>query len=57
MTDPSHYRRLEALMHAAPIIELTGCRATISEGRAEMTIPVARNLMHGAACISASKRR
>jgi len=41
-------------MHAAPIIKLTGCRAAISEGRAEMTIPVARKLMHGAGAVHGS---
>lgn len=51
MTTPDHYRKLENMMHGAPIVQLMGARARISEGRAEITIPVEPRLFHAAGAL------
>ena len=44
----AHFRKLENMMHSAPFIQLTGARALIREGEAEITMPVRRELFHAA---------
>lgn len=51
MEHDEHYRRLENMMHSAPIVQLIGARARITEGRAEITIPVNRKLFHAAGAL------
>jgi len=54
MADATHFRKLENMMHSAPFVQLTGTRARIEEGAAEITLEVrpeffhAANAMHGA---------
>lgn len=43
-----HYRKLENLMHSAPIVQLTGARVHIEKGRAEIFLPVKKELHHAA---------
>ena len=54
MSADAHYRKLENMMHSAPIVKLTGARATIGEGRAEIDIPVAPKLFHAAGALHGS---
>jgi acyl-coenzyme A thioesterase PaaI-like protein len=44
MIDESHHRKLENMMHSAPIVKMVGARVKISEGRAEITLPVKKDL-------------
>lgn len=46
-----HYRKLENMMHSAPIVKLAGARAEISQGQAEITLPVKRELFHAAGAL------
>jgi uncharacterized protein (TIGR00369 family) len=46
-----HYRKLENLMHSAPIVKLVGARAEISHGQAEITLPIKRELFHAAGAL------
>ena len=46
-----HYRKLENLMHSAPIVKLVGARAEISRGQADITLPVNRELFHAAGAL------
>ena len=48
MTNSDHFRKLENLMHSAPIIQLTGARTSIRHGEAEITLPVKEQLFHAA---------
>jgi uncharacterized protein (TIGR00369 family) len=48
MTQENHYRKLENMMHNAPIARLTGARIKIGKGRAEVTVPVERRFFHAA---------
>ena len=48
MTQPSHFRKLENMMHIAPIIQLINGRAKVEEGRAEIVIPADKKLFHAA---------
>lgn len=41
-------------MHSAPIVRLTGARATIGQGRAEIDIPVDPKLFHAAGALHGS---
>jgi uncharacterized protein (TIGR00369 family) len=43
-----HYRKLENLMHSAPIVQLTGARVHIEKGKAEIFLPVKKKLHHAA---------
>ena len=43
-----HYIKLENMMHLAPFVQLTGLKANITEGEAEIILPVERKLFHGA---------
>jgi len=54
MNKDEHYRKLENLMHSAPIVKLVGARAAIGEGRAEITLPVKRELFHAAGALHGS---
>ncbi len=51
MSMEKHFRKLENMMHSAPIVQLTGARVEISEGRAEMTIPVRKDFFHAAGAL------
>ena len=48
MTDSDHYRKLENMMHSAPVMQLTGGRVAISEGASRMTLPVREDFFHSA---------
>ncbi len=48
MSSDAHYRKLENMMHSAPFVVLTGARIVVSEGAAELTLPVRRELFHAA---------
>ena len=49
-----HYRKLENMMHGAPIVKLTGARITISKGKSEITLPVNDKLFHAAGALHGS---
>ncbi len=49
-----HYRKLENMMHGAPIVKLTGARITISKGKSEITLPVKDKLFHAAGALHGS---
>jgi len=51
MLKNEHYRKLENMMHSAPIVKLVGARAEISQGQAEITLPVNRDLFHAAGAL------
>jgi acyl-coenzyme A thioesterase PaaI-like protein len=46
MLKNEHYRKLENMMHFAPIVKLLGVRVEISHGQADITLPVKQNLFH-----------
>jgi uncharacterized protein (TIGR00369 family) len=46
-----HYRKLENMMHSAPIVNLVGARVSIEEGRAEIILPVKPELFHAAGAL------
>lgn len=49
-----HYRKLENMMHGAPIVKLTGARISISRGKSEITLPVRQDLFHAAGAMHGS---
>jgi len=49
-----HYRKLENMMHSAPIVQLTGARAEIGRGRADITVPVKQDFFHAANALHGS---
>ncbi len=49
-----HYRKLENMMHGAPIVKLTGARIAIGKGKAEITLPVNDKLFHAAGALHGS---
>jgi len=51
MLKDEHYRKLENMMHSAPIVKLAGARIEISQGQAEITLPVNRELFHAAGAL------
>jgi uncharacterized protein (TIGR00369 family) len=51
MIKNEHYRKLENLMHSAPIVKLAGARVEISHGQAEITLPVKQELFHAAGAL------
>ena len=51
MTTPAHFRKLENMMHSAPITQLTGARVVIKHGEAEITLPVKRDFFHSAGAL------
>ncbi|PKL38606.1 MAG: thioesterase [Spirochaetae bacterium HGW-Spirochaetae-1] len=54
MTKENHYRKLENMMHSAPIVKLAGARVVVSEGQAEITLPVREELFHAAGALHGS---
>ena len=54
MISEDHYRKLENMMHSAPIVKLTGARIRIGEGTSEITLPVTRDLFHAAGALHGS---
>jgi uncharacterized protein (TIGR00369 family) len=51
MSNEDHYRKLENLMHSAPIVQLTGARVSIGHARSEITVPVEYKLLHAAGAL------
>ncbi len=54
MIDETHYRKLENMMHGAPIVKMTGARIVISRGRSELTLPVREDFFHAARALHGS---
>jgi uncharacterized protein (TIGR00369 family) len=54
MTKEDHYRKLENMMHSAPIIKLVGAHVEVREGRADITLPVREDLFHAAGALHGS---
>lgn len=48
MANDAHFKKLENMMHTAPFIQLTGARAVIKQGKAEIILPVRQELFHSA---------
>lgn len=48
MINTDHFKKLENMMHAAPFNKLTGAKASIRHGEAEITLPVKEELFHAA---------
>lgn len=48
MADTEHFKKLENMMHSAPFVKLTGARASIKHGEAEITLPVREEFFHAA---------
>jgi uncharacterized protein (TIGR00369 family) len=48
MANYAHFKKLENMMHSAPFIQLTGARAVIKQGEAEITLPVKQEFFHSA---------
>lgn len=46
-----HYSKLENMMHSAPIVKLAGAHVEISQGQAEITLPVKHELFHAAGAL------
>ncbi len=51
MMENEHYRKLENMMHSAPIVKLVGARVEISRGQADIILPVNRELFHAAGAL------
>ena len=51
MSENEHYRKLENMMHSAPIVKLAGAHAEISHGQAEITLSVNRELFHASGAL------
>lgn len=54
MGKEQHYRKLENMMHSAPLVKLTGARAEISKGKAVIRIPVDKRFFHAAGALHGS---
>jgi uncharacterized protein (TIGR00369 family) len=48
MDTPTHFQKLENMMHSAPIVKLTEARIAIRRGESEITLPVKREFFHSA---------
>ncbi|HEY7444127.1 MAG TPA: PaaI family thioesterase [Vicinamibacterales bacterium] len=48
MDTPTHFQKLENMMHSAPIVKLTEARIAIRHGESEITLPVKREFFHSA---------
>lgn len=48
METGTHFRKLENMMHSAPITKVTGARVVVRRGEAEITLPVTRDFFHSA---------
>ena len=51
MTKEEHYRKLERMYASAPVNEYSAPTMRVSEGRAEVTIPVRRDFFHAAGAV------
>lgn len=51
MPDPTHFKKLENMMHSAPFVKLTGARVKVKKGEAEITLPVRREFFHAAGAL------
>jgi uncharacterized protein (TIGR00369 family) len=51
MSNISHYRKLENMMHLAPIVKLVGAQVKINRAFAEITLPVNKELFHAAGAL------
>jgi uncharacterized protein (TIGR00369 family) len=54
MIKEEHYRKLENMMHSAPIVKLAGARISISKGKSVITLPVRQDLFHTAGAMHGS---
>jgi uncharacterized protein (TIGR00369 family) len=54
MPNATHFTKLENMMHSAPMMKLTGARACIKKGKAEITLPVRRKFFHAAGALHGS---
>ncbi|HSM90853.1 MAG TPA: PaaI family thioesterase [Desulfobacterales bacterium] len=54
MPDSAHFKKLENMMHSAPMVKLTGARASINEGEAVITLPVRQDFFHAAGALHGS---
>jgi uncharacterized protein (TIGR00369 family) len=54
MQKDRHFRKLENMMHSAPIVKLVGARIEVSEGRSDITVPVTHDLFHAAGALHGS---
>lgn len=54
VTDDSHYRKLEAMYHDAPCNADSETTLDVSEGRAEVQVPVERSQFHPAGAVHGS---
>lgn len=54
MADEEHYRKLERMYAGAPVNGWYGPRLTITEGRAELRIPVRSEFFHAAGAVHGS---
>jgi uncharacterized protein (TIGR00369 family) len=54
MPDASHFKKLENMMHSAPIVKLTGARVRVEKGEAEITLPVKPKFFHAAGALHGS---
>ncbi len=48
MAHPEHFTKLENMMHSAPFIQWTGAQVSISEAKAQITLPVRDDFFHAA---------
>ena len=48
MENSEHYRKLENMMYSGPFIKLTGIKALVKKGEAQMTLPVKQDFYHAA---------
>lgn len=46
-----HYRKLENMMHSAPIVKLASARVEISHGQSIITLPVKPDFFHAAGAL------
>ena len=51
MSADAHYRKLENMMHSAPIVKLVGAQARIPEGEAEIALTVRPEFCHSAGAL------
>ena len=54
MANDNHFRKLENMMHSAPIVKMAGARVSVSEGQSEITLPVTNALFHAAGALHGS---
>ncbi len=54
MSKETHYRKLENMMHSAAMVNLVNARVKVSEGEAEITVPVDKKLFHAAGALHGS---